>query len=115
MKIRLDKKDSKIVKDNDTYRLIDNTELNNLVVSKTILHPGQETTGHKHPGQEEVYQFTSGHGRMECNPDHIQGAAFFVGPGDVVLIPYGHFHKVWNESETEDLIFVCVFDGKRKH
>ena len=115
MRIKLDNKDSKIVKDNDTYRLIDNTELNNLVVSKTILHPGQETTGHKHPGQEEVYQFTSGHGRMECNPKHIQGAAFFVGPGDVVLIPDGYFHKVWNESETEDLIFVCVFDGKRNH
>jgi len=115
MRIKLDNKDSKIVKDNDTYRLIDNTSLNNLVVSKTILHPGKCTTGHKHPGQEEVYQFTSGHGRMECNPDHIQGAAFFVGPGDTVLIPDGEFHKVWNESETEDLIFVCVFDGKRNH
>jgi len=115
MKVRLNNKDSKIVKDNDTYRLIDNTSLNNLVVSKTILHPGQETTGHKHPGQEEVYQFTSGHGRMECNPDHIQGAAFFVGPGYREQIPEGHFHKVYNESETEDLIFVSVFDGKRNH
>ena len=115
MKIRLDNKDSKIVKDNDTYRLIDNTSLNNLVVSKTILHPGQETTGHKHPGQEEVYQFISGHGRMEVNPEWRKGAAFFVGPTDTVLIPDGYFHKVWNESETEDLIFVCVFDGKRNH
>jgi len=59
MRIKLDNKDSKIVKDNDTYRLIDNTSLNNLVVSKTILHPGKCTTGHKHPGQEEVYQYTS--------------------------------------------------------
>ena len=55
MKIRLDNKDSKIVKDNDTYRLIDNTSLNNLVVSKTILHPGKCTTGHDHAGQDEVY------------------------------------------------------------
>ena len=39
----------------------------------------------------------------------------FVGPSDVILIPDGYFHKVWNESETEDLIFVCVFDGKRNH
>jgi len=31
------------------------------------------------------------------------------------LIPDGDFHKVWNTSETEDLIFVCVFDGKRNH
>ncbi len=115
MKIRLDNKDSKIVKDNNTYRLIDNTELNNLVVSKTILHPGQETTGHKHEGQEEVYQFISGHGKMEVNPEWRGGGAFFVGPGDTVLIPDGYFHKVWNESDTEDLVFVCVFNGKRNH
>ena len=40
---------------------------------------------------------------------------FEVGPNDVVLIPDGDFHKVWNKSETEDLIFVCVFDGERNH
>ncbi len=115
MKIRLSIQDSKVLKQNETYTLLDNTKLNNLVVSKTILHPGQETNGHKHPGQEEVYMFTSGHGRMECNPDWRKGGAFFVNPGDVVLIPDGYFHKVYNESETEDLIFVCVFDGKRNH
>ena len=115
MIIRLDKNDSKIVKDNKTYTLLDYTKLNNLVVSKTILHPGQETTGHKHEGQEEVYQFVSGRGKMEVNPDWRRGAGFFVAPGDIVLIPDGYFHKVWNESETEDLVFVCVFDGKRNH
>ena len=110
MKIKLDNRDSKIVKDNDTYRLLDNIMLNNLVVSKTILHPGQETTGHDHAGQEEVYQFTSGHGMMRVGDEKFE-----VGPNDVVLIPDGDFHKVWNESDTEDLIFVCVFDGKRNH
>ena len=110
MKIKLDNKDSKIVKDNDTYRLIDNIALDKLVVSKTILHPGKCTTGHDHPGQEEVYQFTSGHGMMRVGDEKFE-----VNPNDVVLIPDGDFHKVWNESETEDLIFVCVFDGKRNH
>ena len=43
MKIKLDKTDSTIVKSNETYDVIDNTNLNNLVVSKTILHPGKET------------------------------------------------------------------------
>ena len=119
MRIKLDENNefecSKIVKQNETYTLLDNTKLNNLVVSKTILHPGQETTGHKHEGQEEVYQFVSGRGKMEVNPDWRRGAGFFVAPGDIVLIPDGYFHKVWNESETEDLVFVCVFDGKRNH
>ena len=110
MKIKLDNKDSKIVKDNDTYRLIDNTSLNNLVVSKTILHPRKNTTGHNHPGQEEVYHFISGEGYIVVGDKEIS-----VQAGDIVLIPDAYFHKVWNTSEIEDLIFVCVFDGKRNH
>ena len=39
-----------------------------------------------------------------------------VGPGDVVLIEDGVFHKVFHdETTTEPLYFVCVFDGKRNH
>ena len=41
-----------------------------------------------------------------------------VKKGDIVLIPDGDFHRVWNEEEivtNEDLIFVCVFDGGRNH
>jgi mannose-6-phosphate isomerase-like protein (cupin superfamily) len=105
-----DKLNGKIVKDNETYIVIDNTSLNGLVVSKTILHPGKETTGHKHPGQEEVYQFVNGRGRMQ-----VDNTTEIVRPSDVVLIPDGAFHKVFNDSETEDLVFVCVFDGKRSH
>lgn len=99
-----------LVKDNDTYKVIDNTSLSGLVVSKTILHPLKETGGHSHTGQEEVYQFVHGHGEMEVGPDR-----YSVSSGDVVLIPDGLFHKVWNTSAVEDLVFVCVFDGKRSH
>jgi mannose-6-phosphate isomerase-like protein (cupin superfamily) len=98
------------VKCDDTYTVIDNTSLNSLVVSKTILHPLKETGGHKHDGQEEVYQFVHGHGKMEVGSN-----VFDVTSGDVVLIPDGLFHKVWNTSAVEDLVFICVFDGKRNH
>ena len=109
MKINLNGEDSKIIKQNETYTLIDNTDLNNLVESKTILHPEKHTTGHNHKGQEEVYQFVSGYGTM------IVGEQVdLVGPGDIVLIPDGDFHKVWNEGDA-DLIFICVFDGGRNH
>tara|TARA_R100001015_G_C4452487_1_gene42164 strand:+ start:63 stop:398 length:336 start_codon:yes stop_codon:yes gene_type:complete len=111
MRIKLNKKDSTIIKQNETYTVIDNTELlNNLVVSKTILHPTKETTGHSHKGQEEVYHFVSGEGQIR-----IDETVWFVGPGDTVLIPDGAFHQVKNDSETEDLVFVCVFDGSRNH
>ena len=110
MKIKLNEIDSKIVKDNKTYTLVDNTQLNNLVVSKTILHPNQKTTGHNHEGQEEVYQFVSGQGYMDGGEK-----TFLVNPGDIILIPDGDFHRVYNTSKYEDLIFICVFDGKRYH
>ena len=68
----------------------------------------QQTTGHDHDGQEEVYQFVSGYGKMD-----VGEKTFDVNPGDVVLIPDGDFHRVYNTSKYEQLIFVCVFDGKR--
>ena len=110
MKIRLSDRDSKVIKQNETYTLLDNTKLKRLVVSKTILHPEKNTTGHNHIGQEEVYHFISGEGYIIVGDEQIS-----VGAGDIILIPDGHFHKVWNTSTIEDLIFVCIFDGKRNH
>ncbi len=110
MKIRLNEHDSEVIKQNETYTLVDNNWLDNLVVSKTILHPQKNTTGHKHPGQEEVYHFISGEGYIELDQEQQ-----VVGPGVIVLIPDGVFHKVWNTSQIEDLVFVCIFDGKRNH
>jgi quercetin dioxygenase-like cupin family protein len=99
-----------VVKDNETYVLKDNTTLKNLILSSTDLKPSQSTRGHKHPGQEEVYYFVSGVGEME-----IDDTRFNVQGGDVVLIPDGAFHRVYNTSHSNTLYFVCVFDGKRNH
>ena len=110
MKINLDRGDGVMVHSNETYDVIDNTNLDKLIVSKTILHPGKETGGHNHSGQEEVYIFTKGWGNMLVGEDTHQ-----VEQNSIVLIPDGAFHKVWNNSKIEDLEFVCVFDGGRNH
>ena len=98
-----------IIKDNETYVLRDNKTLNNLVLSQTQLHVGQSTRGHSHPGQEEVYFFVRGTGRMEVGEE-----TYDVDSGSVILIPDGAFHRVHNTGPI-DLIFNCVFDGKRNH
>ena len=98
-----------IVKKDDRYEVKDNKTLKNLIVSSTRLHAGKSTSGHSHAGQEEVYQFVFGSGEMEVGTDR-----FVVNEGDVVLIPDGAFHRVYNTG-NEDLYFVCVFDGKRNH
>lgn len=98
-----------VVKKDDRYTVKDNTELKNLIVSSTDLKPGKSTSGHKHPGQEEVYFFVRGTGRMELDDD-----SFDVYEGDTVLIKDGVFHRVHNTGEN-NLYFICVFDGKRNH
>jgi mannose-6-phosphate isomerase-like protein (cupin superfamily) len=109
MKLTINDIGGVVVKSNDTYEVKDNTQLNNLVISSTLLHPGKQTTGHTHPGQEEVYYFVSGKGLMK-----IEEAYWPVFPGDIMLIEDGEFHQVINEGD-EDMYFVCVFDGKRTH
>tara|TARA_R110000824_G_scaffold51768_3_gene144132 strand:+ start:373 stop:843 length:471 start_codon:yes stop_codon:yes gene_type:complete len=97
------------IKDNETYVLTDNKQLNNLVVSSTLLRPSKETRGHSHKGQEEVYHFIKGNGEMTLGEE-----TFEVTKGNVVLIPDGVFHKVKNTSSVYALHFVCVFNGRRK-
>ena len=98
-----------VIKDNEVYKLKDNTTLNNLVVSSTDMKPHQTTNGHKHPGQEEVYYFIEGTGKMELGEEMIK-----VEPGDVILIKDGVYHRV-HAGMYEELYFVCVFDGGRNH
>ncbi len=97
-----------VTKEDDRYVVKDNTLLNNLVVSSTDLKPHTSTSGHKHRGQEEVYFFVRGTGKME-----LDGKEINVKEGDTVLIEDGVFHKV--HAGPEGCYFVCVFDGKRSH
>lgn len=110
VKFQINNIGGEVVKDNETYVLKDNKTLKNLVLSSTELRPGQQTRGHSHPEQEEVYHFVSGKGAIQIDNDLYE-----ANPGDVFLIPDGAFHKVFNKSESEACYFVCVFDGKRNH
>ena len=97
-----------ITKEDDRYTVKDNTLLNNLVVSSTDLKPMKSTSGHNHKGQEEVYFFIKGDGKME-----LDGKEMVVKEGDTVLIEDGVFHRV--HAGPKGCYFVCVFDGKRSH
>lgn len=107
MKVNVDKLEGNIIRDNDVYVVEDNRSLNNLVLSKTVLHPEKETSGHSHPGLEEVYFFKSGRGTMQLDDEFME-----VQSGDIVTIPDGAFHKVFNNTGCkQDLVFVCVFQS----
>ena len=95
-----------VVKEDDRYLVRDNTSLKNLVVSSTKLNPNKETSGHFHKGQEEVYMFLEGSGRMWLDEEEFE-----INANEIVLIEDGVFHKV--AAGAEGLYFVCVFDGSR--
>ena len=97
-----------ITKEDDRYIVKDNTMLKNLVISSTDLKPLKSTSGHNHRGQEEVYFFVKGTGKIE-----LDGKEMNVKSGDTVLIEDGVFHKV--HAGPDGCYFVCVFDGKRAH
>ena len=101
-----------VAKEDDRYVVKDNTTLKNLVLSSTRLQPNKSTTGHKHPGQEEVYYFVEGTGTIElAQKDNIK--TLRVNPGDIVLIEDGVFHRV--HAGASEMYFICVFDGTRGH
>ena len=80
-----------VIKDNETYILKDNKTLNNLVLSSTDLKPGKSTTGHAHSGQEEVYYFVKGEGKMELISPNAEKITHDVKPGSIILIQDGFF------------------------
>jgi len=97
-----------VIKMDERYTVKDNKHLNNLILSSTDLEPAKSTSGHSHPGQEEVYIFVRGSGTME-----LDNEKFVVKEGDTVLVEDGAFHRV--HAGPEGCYFVCVFDGARKH
>ena len=108
MKLTIQDIGGSIAKEDERYVVKDNTTLTNLVVSSTDLKATKSTSGHKHEGQEEVYYFVKGSGRMELDDKIVN-----VNEGDVILIEDGVFHRV--HAGPLGCYFVCVFDGRRKH
>ena len=97
-----------IIKMDERYTVKDNQLLKNLIISSTDLKPTKSTSGHSHPGQEEVYIFVRGSGTMELNDKKI-----IVKEGDIVLVEDGKYHRV--HAGPEGCYFICVFNGKRLH
>ena len=102
-----------VVKQDEKYKVFDNNNLNNLILSKTVLNPYKSTTGHRHKGQEEVYIFSKGNGVMEIEKEG-KHTTQSVTIGSIILIEDDDFHRVHNKSGYP-LEFICIFDGKRTH
>jgi mannose-6-phosphate isomerase-like protein (cupin superfamily) len=94
-----DKADPFTTKDGSTIRELHHTELQSL--AEATLEPSQATERHYHRATEEIYVVLKGSGELE-----VDGERRRVRPGDAALIPYGAWHTLENDGNSE-LRFLC--------
>lgn len=90
-------------KKSDRYEVYD-LGLENLVISMTVLCEGKSTTGHFHNDTEEIYFFVKGEGEIQLDDKKED-----VTGSDIVLIPRGIFHRVFNQAKG-NLTFLSFFE-----
>lgn len=73
----------------------------NQSLAEARVPPGSETVEHFHRSSEEIYCFLEGSGRMRFGDQTAP-----VESGEVVVIPPGVRHKLWNTG-TEPLVLLC--------
>ena len=70
------------------------------------LKPNEEIGAEIHPDVDQFFRFESGTGNCI-----IDGQAYKVAAGDVVIAPAGVRHNVINTSSTEDLKLYTIYAG----
>jgi mannose-6-phosphate isomerase-like protein (cupin superfamily) len=78
-------------------------------LAEATVAPGGETVEHFHRASEEIYNFTMGTGRLRLGDEEAA-----VRAGDVVAIPPGVRHKLWNTG-TEPLVVLCSCSPPYSH
>ena len=94
---------AELIKSNERYNLYD-YKLDHLVLSMTVLNPEQETRGHSHENIDEIYICIEGEGKIQVGEEE-----FDFKPGDMITIPPGDFHKVFNTTKNK-LSFLSIFE-----
>lgn len=66
------------------------------------LRPGQASTKHRHPEQEELYVLLEGRGRIRVGEEALE-----LLPHDALLVEPGSVRQVFNDTE-EDALWLVV-------
>jgi mannose-6-phosphate isomerase-like protein (cupin superfamily) len=103
-RVRLEDRPSFITADGSSIRELAGVPSGNAVnqsLAEATVPPGGETVEHYHRRSEEIYYFTAGAGRMRLGDEEAE-----VRAGDMVVIPPGTRHKLWNTG-SEPLVLLC--------
>ena len=78
-------------------------------LAEALVHPGEETTLHRHRLTEELYHITEGKGLMTLGPEQFE-----VSVGDTVCITPGTAHCIRNVG-TGPLRILCSCAPAYRH
>jgi quercetin dioxygenase-like cupin family protein len=87
---------------------VDNTDLGKQLEARNLgarlwrLRPGQASTRHRHPTQEELYVLLEGTGRMRVADDLLT-----LSPLDAVLVEADTVRQVFNDTDAAALWLVA--------
>jgi mannose-6-phosphate isomerase-like protein (cupin superfamily) len=102
--VRAEEREPYVTRDGSTVREIAGPAPGNAAnqsLAEATVPPGAETIEHFHHSSEEIYRFASGSGRMRLGDEQNE-----VSAADVVMIPPGTRHKLWNTG-GEPLVVLC--------
>jgi mannose-6-phosphate isomerase-like protein (cupin superfamily) len=78
----------------------------NQSLAEATVPPGGTTEEHYHALTEEIYFFTSGHGRLR-----VDGEERDVRPGDCVVLSPGMRHKLFAGADAPLVLLCCCAPG----
>jgi mannose-6-phosphate isomerase-like protein (cupin superfamily) len=92
--------------------IMDRSEAETSEAFMVVLEPGEAPPLHVHDDTEQVFYVIRGTGSLQIGAD--PGERFAVAPGDLVRIPRGAWHRIFNEgSEPLEYLSVDCFPGGR--
>jgi quercetin dioxygenase-like cupin family protein len=106
MKIRLLRAEDAHWRESNQMRVL-NTDLAKQLEATSLgarlwrLRPGEASTRHRHPQQEELYVLLEGRGRIRVEEEALE-----LAPLDALLVEPGALRQVYNDTEAEALWLV---------
>lgn len=87
------------------------TGRHDLLLNQGRVDPHAGLGGGNHPDNDEIYYIVSGHTLVDLggDPDTGEGhRTYRLGPGAVVFIPEGTFHRLHNDTD-EELVILTIW------
>jgi len=86
------------VRRKDDRYIVEDMDLDDIIISRTILFLGKSTRGHAHKNQEAYVFINSGTLAL----DFIDR---FVEEGEIVIVPENVHHRVFNKSNSNMVFY----------